>query len=74
MDGSSIIGQSNLSHPPVNGACATATHIKESGLQPLPARVKRIFYTNEQLQEIYPTLNKEVVRHVQVRPHPRCSK
>ena len=60
-----VLGQSNLSHPVISDQShPDLQKIKDTGHVPLPARVRRVFYINEQNKEISPPMNPEVAEHL----------
>jgi 2-phospho-L-lactate transferase/gluconeogenesis factor (CofD/UPF0052 family) len=60
-DGTKIYGQHEISHPSKNGNNLNVNKENEN-IEPLLSPIKRLFYLNEDGQEILPKINPNVIK------------
>jgi len=58
IDGTTIHGQNEISHPPVH----LSTVVDKNKVNPLNSPIKRLFYLNQDRQEILPPVNPNVLK------------
>eukprot|EP00750_Incisomonas_marina_P014305 INCI17634.5.p1 GENE.INCI17634.5~~INCI17634.5.p1 ORF type:complete len:336 (-),score=43.84 INCI17634.5:896-1903(-) len=58
-----ILGQNNISHPPPSAGQASTVDKNMAGLQPMQAKVRRVFYIVDG-REVHPPANPAVLQHI----------
>jgi len=75
-DGTLLLGQNNISHPPPvpssfgsSQATPSETRVDKEQTTPLPSKIKKLFYINDDKHEVSPVVNPMVIKKIQEQDH-----